>query len=580
MYKNIIKNMENDLKLKKTIPKIIHQLWIGPKPRPSVFMDTWKNMHPDMEYICWNEEEIEKRDLKLECLNKINDMVEINGKADIIRWEILYKYGGVFLDADSICIESIDDHLLKQSAFAGFENELVRKGLVATGTMGFYPNHPLCREAIDWILKNEISVEKTGMRAWQTVGPGMITRLMSSGKFKDVTIFPSFYFLPMHFTGNIYNGHGKVYSHQEWGSTRQHYEIMNSIEIPDILKAPKLSDSVSILMPCFNTNNILLKECLSSIRDQIGFFNIELVCINDGSDDFHSAILEKNLDFFKTTTRFCKIVYKKMDTNMGIGFCLHEGVKLCSNEIIIRMDSDDIMISNRIQKQIEFMKNNPECVLLGSNVQFFKTQDNNKIGLNITTHPNVLTWDNYKAQPLQWFMNHPTLCYKKSAVLSVGNYNPNRSLYEDIELELKILKKYGVIHNINEPLLLFRLHENQLTANGSTHKPDVIEQRMKMIQSILFDDVNNEHVENVENVENVESVENVENVENVESVVNVESVENVENVVINDVIREDVTIDDEIIIKDDIKNNIIEYCYLDEMLKLIILITLTDKLSE
>jgi len=513
---------------KHIIPKIIHQLWIGPKPRPSVFMDTWKNMHPDMEYICWNEEEIEKRELKLECLSKIDDMIEINGKADIIRWEILYKYGGVFLDADSICIEPIDDHLLKESAFASYENELVRNGLIATGTMGFYPKHPLCREAIDWILNNEVSVEKTGMRAWQTVGPGMITRLMRSGKYKDVAVFPSYYFLPMHFTGSTYNGHGKVYSHQEWGSTRQHYEIMNSIEIPDTLKQP--NDSVSILIPCFNTNNILLRECLTSIRDQIGHFNIELVCINDGSDDFHSAILEKNLDFFKSTTRFCNVIYKKMNKNMGIGYCLHEGVKLCSNEIIIRMDSDDIMIPNRIQKQIAFMNNNPACVLVGSNVQFFKTQPdpqlqlqlqlqthtqphyNNKIGLNITNHPKVLTWDNYKAQPLQWFMNHPTLCYKKSAVLSVGNYNPNRSLYEDLELELKILKNYGVIFNIEEPLLLFRLHDNQLTANGSTRKPDVIEQRMKMIQSILIDNNMGENIHDVHDVSYVGHLDHLDDI--------------------------------------------------------------------
>ena len=49
-----------------------------------------------------------KRKLKLECTHRINEMEEINGKADIIRWEILYEYGGVFLDADSICIEPID----------------------------------------------------------------------------------------------------------------------------------------------------------------------------------------------------------------------------------------------------------------------------------------------------------------------------------------------------------------------------------------------------------------------------------------------------------------------------------------
>ena len=122
-----------------TIPKIIHQLWIGPKPRPSKFMDTWREKHPDYEYIMWNEDEIKKRDLKLECQHRVNEIEEINGKADIIRWEILYHYGGLFLDADSICIEPLNILIDKGSSFAGYENEQVRKGLVATGTMAF-PN--------------------------------------------------------------------------------------------------------------------------------------------------------------------------------------------------------------------------------------------------------------------------------------------------------------------------------------------------------------------------------------------------------------------------------------------------------
>ena len=53
------------------IPKIIHQLWIGPKERPSKFMDTWKKNNPDFEYIFWNEEEIKKRNEEIKKLISI-----------------------------------------------------------------------------------------------------------------------------------------------------------------------------------------------------------------------------------------------------------------------------------------------------------------------------------------------------------------------------------------------------------------------------------------------------------------------------------------------------------------------------
>ena len=56
------------------IPKIIHQIWIGPKPPPTNFMDTWKNKHESegFEYIRWTEQEILKRGFFSQCVPKIN----------------------------------------------------------------------------------------------------------------------------------------------------------------------------------------------------------------------------------------------------------------------------------------------------------------------------------------------------------------------------------------------------------------------------------------------------------------------------------------------------------------------------
>ena len=52
-------NNKSDIKtISKKIPKIIHQIWIGPKPRPHILMDSWRLKNPDFEYILWNEAEI------------------------------------------------------------------------------------------------------------------------------------------------------------------------------------------------------------------------------------------------------------------------------------------------------------------------------------------------------------------------------------------------------------------------------------------------------------------------------------------------------------------------------------------
>ena len=120
--------------------------------------------------------------------------------------------------------------------------------------MGFPPGHPLVGGAIEWILKNEVSQQKAQMMAWQSVGPGLLTRMYNTGAFKDLHIFPSYTFLPIHLTGKEYHGHGKIYAYQAWGSTKQSYDNMNSIELPSQFLQPPKEHSVSILISSYNTS--------------------------------------------------------------------------------------------------------------------------------------------------------------------------------------------------------------------------------------------------------------------------------------------------------------------------------------
>jgi len=467
-----------------SIPKIIHQLWIGDKPRPSKLMDTWRDKNPDFEYICWNEEEMQKRKFIFKCQKKINEIEEINGKADIMRWEILYEYGGVFIDADSICVEPIDEELLSKKCFAGWEQEQVRNGLIATGTMGFPINHPLVKAAIKWILENEVSQVKSNMMAWQSVGPGLLTRMYNTGLFKDLHIFPSYTFLPIHLTGIEYTGHGKIYAFQAWGSTKQSYDNMNNIELPIQFTLPPKENGVSILISSYNTKSIYIQECLESIKHQIGYFNMELIWINDGSDELNSRLLVNYLDKFTKTTRFTKIIYDKNNTNMGIGYTLSKGVNMCSYNTIIKMDSDDIMVKDRIQKQLQFMNDNPNIHICGTQVACFRNNISNVV--SVTNHKSI-TWDEYKVLKSHWISNHPSLCYRKQSILLAGNYDPNKNrIIEDLDLTLRMLKAYGYLHTINESLLYYRLHDNQVTNNGGKEGSFYWnQQRVNLIEELI-----------------------------------------------------------------------------------------------
>ena len=84
-------------------------------------------------------------------------------------------------------------------------------------------------------------------------------------------------------------------------------------------------------------------------------------------------------------------------------------------------------------------------------------------------------------------MNHPTLCFRKYAVIAVGNYNANlKEPYEDLDLELRLLKKYGFICNLPEVLLFYRIHSNQITLQN--RDKSFINKQLKavMIENIIY----------------------------------------------------------------------------------------------
>jgi glycosyltransferase involved in cell wall biosynthesis len=234
------------------------------------------------------------------------------------------------------------------------------------------------------------------------------------------------------------------------------------------------SKYVSILVSSHNTKLEYIQECLESITNQVGGYHMELVWINDGSDPSHTEQLLQELDFFERNTPFSSVIYSENDKNMGLGYSLNRGINLCSHEMIVKMDSDDIMHINRIQKQMEYMIANPEVQVCGTQIQMFKEEENKngqKIIIDTTTHKSY-TWNEFKAHPTHWFMNHPTLLYRKSAVLQVGNYDTKLDrVVEDFNLELRLLKTFGYIHNFETALVKYRLHDSQVT-KGDLAKKD------------------------------------------------------------------------------------------------------------
>ena len=147
------------------------------------------------------------------------------------------------------------------------------------------------------------------------------------------------------------------------------------------------------------------------------------------------------------------------------------------------MDSDDIMKYDRIIKQLNFIQSNPNCVLCGTNITLFKNINDIYSSIDHSKHKSILTWVEYKKNPTDWILNHPTLCFKKSAILNVGNYREDfKYPFEDLELELRVLKTYGILYNLNESLVFYRIHNNQITSKNTDNNVILKE---KLIQTMI-----------------------------------------------------------------------------------------------
>tara|TARA_R110000782_G_scaffold96340_9_gene180805 strand:- start:982 stop:1632 length:651 start_codon:yes stop_codon:yes gene_type:complete len=211
------------------IPKIIHQIWIGDQSKkPSKLMQTWKDNHPDWEYILWTEAEIDSFNLFNRDKYDIHPM--LSGKADIARYEILFKFGGFFIDADSISIKSLDD-LLDNKFVTVYESEKHRKNLLANGYFGCTPKNRIMFNMINNVRNLETN-RMINRHAWETTGPLPFTNEVHKS---EVKILQSIAFIPVHFEEKDFSSlnissisdeeiefliekYPDSYSYQFWGS--------------------------------------------------------------------------------------------------------------------------------------------------------------------------------------------------------------------------------------------------------------------------------------------------------------------------------------------------------------------------
>jgi glycosyltransferase involved in cell wall biosynthesis len=179
----------------------------------------------------------------------------------------------------------------------------------------------------------------------------------------------------------------------------------------------------------------------------------EVVLVEDGplTDELYDAI-----------AKYPQLKTVKLAKNGGLGKALNEGLKHCSFDLVVRMDSDDISKSDRFEKQVKFMEENPTIDVVSAWLEEFVDDKSNVVTLKKLPETDI---EIKKLARKRSPINHAVAALKKSAVQNAGGYI-HFPLFEDYYLWARMILNGAKFYNIQESLYLCRISEDMFKRRG------------------------------------------------------------------------------------------------------------------
>lgn len=200
-----------------------------------------------------------------------------------------------------------------------------------------------------------------------------------------------------------------------------------------------------------------LRESIDSILSQ-SVLPSQIVIVKDGplTDDLE-AVLDQ---YVKTNPELYTLV--PLETNLGLGLALAEGMHYCKYELVARADTDDICRSDRFERQLAEFERDERLDICGSHIAEFESDVN-----SIVARRSVPLSDGEIKiyQKRRDAFNHMTVMFKKSTVLAAGNYQ-SCMLMEDTYLWVRMILAGAVCKNIDDDLVYARIGSDMYERRG------------------------------------------------------------------------------------------------------------------
>lgn len=199
-----------------------------------------------------------------------------------------------------------------------------------------------------------------------------------------------------------------------------------------------------------------LRRSLDSVFNQ-SLVPDEVVMVEDGplTEDLYKVLSEYG-------ARYPQLKRVPLSKNGGLGRALNEGLKHCSNDLVARMDTDDICLPNRFEKQLAVFKQFPQVDVVSAWIEEFDSETQEIISQRQVPE---LSYELYEYGKKRCPINHPVVMFRRNVVLFAGNYRPF-PLFEDYYLWVRLLLNGAKFYNVQEVLLKFRTSPDMYKRRG------------------------------------------------------------------------------------------------------------------
>lgn len=228
------------------------------------------------------------------------------------------------------------------------------------------------------------------------------------------------------------------------------------------LKKPKLS----VVMSVYNGERYLA-EALDSILNQT-FKDFELIVIDDGSTDKTPKVLKSYNDHrLRITTQ----------QNMGLVKSLNRGCSLAQAKLIARHDADDKSLPDRFAKQVKYLENNRQVIIVGSSMSVMDGKSKILHDHRVLLNDPELRQELLVRSPFA----HGSVIFRKSAFVKEGPYNQGYWPAEDYALWLR-LARLGKLANLDECLYVYREHGKSISTSNAKFQSE----QVKAVQELAW----------------------------------------------------------------------------------------------